>query len=198
MKKVLTTALMAPLMVLLLAASPPEVEVTEEEEAVLAEGKMVIRSGVDGIPWKMLGIIDVDAKPAKVWEEILDFDARLAENKPAKDYEMYRDEQVGGIREMSARWDLKVLGQEITYYNNYHYDAAASFLWFDLDEDKESDLVKVDGSYYVIPSPTNEGGSRLIYLVETDTGRKLPESFRVFLGGHGLKDMLKAIKARAE
>ena len=198
MIKRLMMTLMAPLMFLLLAASPPVIEVSEEEEEILADGKMVTRSGVDGIPWKMLGIIEVDAKPADVWVEILDFDARLAENKHAKAYEMYRDEQVGGIREMSARWDLKVFGQEITYYNNYHYDATASFLWFDLDEDEESDLVKVDGSYYLVPSPINEGGTRFFYLVETDTGRKLPESFRVFLGGHGLKDMLKAIKVRAE
>ncbi len=198
MRTILTTAIVAIWALALLGAAPPVPEVDEAEEARLADGKMVLRSGIDGNPWKMLGIIEIDASPERVWEEILDFDARLAENKPAKAYEMYRDETVGGERVMAARWDLKILGQEITYYNVYHYDEASSYLWFTLDEDEESDIVKADGAYLIVPSPTVDGGSRFFYFIEMDSGRSMPDAFREFLTNHSLKDMLKAIKRRAE
>jgi len=67
-----------------------------------------------------------------------------------------------------------------------------------LDEEQESDLVKVDGYYQTTASPILEGGTRLVYVVDMDSGRKLPDDFRMFLANHSLKDTLKALKKRAE
>jgi len=182
-----------------LGAAPALPEVTEDETKLLEKGKMVARTGIDeAAEFKVMGIIEIAAPADEVWAEIVDFDARLAENKPAKAYEMYRDETEDGTRHMAARWDLKVLGQDITYYNEYHYTAAENYLWFVLDEEQESDLVKVDGYYQTTASPILEGGTRLVYVVDMDSGRKLPDDFRMFLANHSLKDTLKALKKRAE
>jgi hypothetical protein len=198
MRTILTTVTLATLALLLLGAAPPLPEVDEAEEEKLAAGKLVLRSGIDGNPWKMLGIIEINATPERCWKEILDFDARLAENGAAKAYDMYRDETAGDVRTMAARWDLKILGQEITYYNIYVYDESDSHLTFYLDSDEDSDIVKADGDYVIVPSPINEGGTRFFYFIEMDSGRNMPDSFREFLSNHSLKEMLKAIKTRAE
>ena len=179
--------------------SPPEAPtVSEDEEAKLLDGKLIIHMDVDGDEGKVLGIIEIDASMDRVWEEILDLDARAAENKPVEDMEVYHDEASGDWRHIKARWDLRVFGQDITWYNHYRYNASTSYFWFSLDPDHDSDIVKADGYYHVFPSPLVEGGSRFIYLADTDTGRKMPGTLKDFLAKHGLKDMLKAIKKRAE
>lgn len=180
------------------AAAPTPPELNDDEEATLAKGKMIVRTGIDGIPWKTMGVIDIDATKERTWEEILDFDARLFENKPAKAYNIYSDVTQGAERIISASWDLKVLGTDIAYSLHYHYNEADSYLYYVLDEDKDNDLVTCDGSYQVIDSPVVEGGCRFIYIVDTDSGRKIPASLRAALAKGGLKDMLEAIKKRAE
>ena len=180
------------------AAAPTPPALTDDEQASLEAGKMVVRTGIDDIPWKTMGVIDIDATKAKTWKAILDFDARLAENKPAKSFETYSDVVQGPERIISTRWDLKVLGSDIVYSLHYHYNEADSYLYYVLDETKENDLVRCDGSYQVVDSPVIEGGCRFIYIVDTDSGRKIPESLRVTLAKSGLKDMLEAIKKRAE
>jgi hypothetical protein len=189
----LTLALAAPAV-----AAPTPPDLTDAEDAELAAGKMIVRTGIDGVPWKTMGVIDIDATQAATWKAILDFDARLLENKPAKSYDIYSDVNQGAERIISASWDLKVLGSEIAYSLHYHYNEADSYLYYVLDEDKTNDLVRCDGSYQVVDSPVIEGGCRFIYIVDTDSGRKIPESLRVALAKGGLKDMLEAIKKRAE
>jgi len=182
---------------LLLGAAPSAPVVTDGEKDLLRAGMMVIRTEVDDNPYKMMGIVEIDAPPSRIWEEILDFDARLAENKPAKDYEIYKEYTEGSVRHIFARWDLKIFGQEITYYNHYRYDASESHFWFSLDPDLESDIVKADGYYRVFPSEMIDGGSRFVYVAETDSGRRMPDSIRGWLANHAMKDMLKAIMRRA-
>jgi hypothetical protein len=181
-----------------LGAAPALPEVTEAEQAQLEKGKLVVRSGIDDVAFKVMGIIEIDSTADKVWTEILDFDARLAENAPAKAFDMYLDETTDGTRNMAARWDLKVLGQDITYYDTYQYNAAEQLLTFSLDEEQESDLERIEGYYQTVPSPILENGTRLVYVVDMDTGRKLPESFQKFLANHSLKETLRALKRRAE
>lgn len=182
----------------LAAAAPTPPELSDDEVEQLAKGKMVTRTGVDDIPWKTMGVIDIDATRERTWKEILDFDARLAENKPAKAYDIYSDVVKGAERVISAKWDLKVLGTDITYSLHYHYNEADSYLYYVLDEDKDNDLVRCNGSYQVVDSPVIEGGSRFIYIVDTDSGKRIPESLRVALAKGSLADMLEAIKRRAE
>jgi hypothetical protein len=191
----LTLALALPA---LAAAAPAAPELSDDDEATLAGGKMFVRTGIDGIPWKTMGVIDIDANKAKTWEAILDFDARLVEMKAAKAYDIYSDVTQGAEQIISASWDLKVLGTEIAYSLHYHYNETDSYLYYVLDQDKDNDLVTCDGSYQVIDSPVIEGGCRFFYVVDTDSGRKIPESLRVMLAKGGLKDMLEAIKKRAE
>ena len=195
---ILTLALSLPALAEIPTSPPAQPTITADEEAKLLEGKIVIRTDVDGEEGKVLGLIEIDASVERVWEEILDLDARAAENKPVEDMEVYHDGTSGEWRHIKARWDLRVFGQDITWYNHYRYNASASYFWFSLDPDNDSDIVKADGYYHVVPSTLIDGGSRFIYLADTDTGRKMPQSLKDFLAKHGLKDMLKAIKGRAE
>ena len=174
--------------------TPPDL--SEEDETKLLAGKIVIHTDLDSE--MVLGFIEIDAPPSRVWEEILDLEARLAENKPAKAMEVYYDATEGDWRQIKARWDIQVLGMDITWYTHYRYNASTSYFWFSLDPDEDSDIVKADGYYHVIPSDLIEGGSRFIYLADTDSGRRMPEAIREYLAKSGLKDMLKAIKKRAE
>jgi len=179
--------------------SPPTPPVvTDDEKAKLEAGKLVIRDNIDDAPLTVLGIIEINASPERVWEEILDLDARLAENKPAKDMEVYEDRVEGDTRHIKARWDIQVFGQDITWYNHYRYIPTLSYFWFSLDPDEDSDIVKADGYYHILPSDMIEGGSRFLYYADTDSGRKLPNAIRKWMAHHGMKDMLKAIRARAE
>lgn len=187
---------MLTLTALLVGAAPAPPVVSDAETELLRDGKMVIRTDVDDNPHKMMGIVELDAAPSQVWKEILDFDARLAENKPAKDYEVYKEYTEGPVRHIFARWDLKILGQEITYYNHYCYNESESHFWFSLDPELESDIVKADGYYRVVPSDLIDGGSRFVYVAETDSGRQMPDSIRGWLANHAMKDMLKAIMRR--
>jgi hypothetical protein len=177
---------------------PDPPELTEDEEARLADGKLVVHKGLDGTPWKVLGVIEIDAAPTTVWDQILDMDTRVEDNKSAKSYEVYGDTTEGGLRHLYVTMTLQVVGRPIVYYNHYRIDAAGSYMWFTLDEDKESDLKRCDGSYHVIPSPQNEGGSRLIYVLDTEPATSLPETLRVLMATKGLKAMLTSVKARAE
>jgi len=179
--------------------TPPQPpEVSDDELTKLKAGKLVIRDNVDDVPWKVMGIIEIDASPERVWEEILDFDARLAENKPAKAMEVYEDRVEGETHHYKARWDIRVFGQDITWYNHYRYIPSQSYFWFSLDPDEDSDIAKADGYYHVFPSAVIDGGSRFVYLADTDSGRRMPDAIRVWMAHHGMKDMLKAIKKRAE
>ncbi len=195
---ILTLALALPAVADIPTSPPEQPTISADEEAKLLDGKIVIRTDVDGDDGKVLGLIEIDASPERVWEEILDLDARAAENKPVEDMEVYADVTKGDWRHIKARWDLRVFGQDITWYNHYRYNASTSYFWFSLDPENDSDIVKADGYYHVVPSTLIEGGSRFIYLADTDTGRKMPQSLKDFLAKHGLKDMLKAIKGRAE
>ncbi len=179
-------------------AAPTAPELTDDEEALLQAGELVVRMGIDDIPYKTMGVVEIDAPPAKVWEEILDFQARVDEIKSCKGYEIYGDKTAGSVRTISAFWEIKVVGTEIVYNLHYNYEAAGSYLWYTLDTDKESDLVVCDGSYQVIPSPINDGGSRFYYTIHTESARSLPESVKSWLAARSLKDFLGKIRGRSQ
>ena len=122
----------------------------------------------------------------------------MDEIKSCKDYEIYSDTTTGGTRTISAYWQLKVMGTEIVYNLHYNYEAAGSYLWYTLDTEKDSDLVICDGSYQVIPSPINDGGSRFIYTIHTESARSLPESMKSWLAERSLKDFLEKIRNRSQ
>ncbi len=63
---------------------PPALD--DDEEARLAAGKLVVHKGLDDVPWKVLGVIEIDAPPATVWEQILDMGTRVEDNGSAESY----------------------------------------------------------------------------------------------------------------
>lgn len=194
------TALLLAL-VLLGVTAPAAPTLSADEEARLAAGKVVIQP--DLAPGREGGvrtraIAEVAAAPAAVWTALLDFEPRVAENKALEQVTIYEEQWTGSVLRRKARWDLDVIGTEIVFHNDYTYDRSQSYLTWVLDETRENDLVYSWGSYQVVPSPIHSGLSRLIYVSETASARKIPKWLRKELAENSMEKLIGGIRKRAE
>lgn len=186
----------------LVAISAPEApQLTEKEEARLADGKIVVQQDLPPAREKGVrarAIAEVDAAPNKVWDALLDFAARVPENRSLQHVEIYEDGWSGDILHRKARWDLKIFGTEIVFYNVYEMDRAQSYLEFNLDPARDSDLVFSWGSYQVLDSPLHPGKSRLVYVSESDSGRALPKWLKKEVAEGSMDTLIAGIRDRAQ
>lgn len=186
----------------LVAISAPEAPtMTDKEEAALAAGKVVIQQGLEPAREKgvrVRSIAEVDASPTQVWAALLDFQARVPENKSLQKVEIYEDAWAGDVLKRKARWDLKVFGTEIVFHNDYVHDKAQSYLEWNLDEAKENNLVFSWGSYQVLDSPIHAGKSRLVYISESDSGRTIPKWLKKEIAEGGMEKLIAGIRDRAQ
>ncbi len=186
----------------LVALSAPESPtLTEKEEATLVAGKVVVQQDLPPAREKGVrarAVAEVDAAPDKVWEALLDFQARVPENKSLQTVEIYEDGWTGDILRRKARWDLQVFGTEIIFHNDYVLDRSQSYLEWNLDPDKENDLVFSWGSYQVLPSPIHPGKSRLVYVSESDSGRTLPKWLKKEVAEGSMEKLIAGIRDRAQ
>ncbi len=186
----------------LVAISAPDApSLTEKEEERLASGKVVVQQGLEPAREKGVrarAIAEVDASPEQVWQALLDFQARVPENKSLQKVEIYEDGWSGEVLHRKARWDLKVFGTEIIFHNNYVHDRGQSYLEWNLDDSKENDLVFSWGSYQVLPSPIHAGKSRLIYVTESDSGRTLPKWLKKEVAEGSMEKLIAGIRDRAQ
>ncbi len=198
---------MRPLLLLLalpflFAVSAPESpSLSEKEETRLAAGKVVVQPNQPparegGV--RTRAIAEVSAAPAKVWEALLDFQARVPENKSLVKVEIYADAWSGEQLDRKARWDLSVFGTEIVFHNVYVLDRSQSYLEWNLDPERENDLEFSWGSYQVLPSPLHTGMSRLVYISETESGRAIPKWLRKELAENSMEKLISGIRKRAE
>jgi hypothetical protein len=192
-------ALLVALLVGLTAPAAPSL--TEAEEARLAAGKVVVQQNLPperegGI--RTRAIAEVSATPEAVWNALLDFQPRVAENAALKKVTTYEEVWAGDVLRRKARWDLSVVGTEIVFHNDYTYDRAASYLNWVLDETKDNDLVYSWGSYQVLPSPIHPGLSRLVYVSENESARKIPKWLRKELAESSMSKLINGIRKRAE
>ncbi len=164
-------------------------------------GKVVVQQDLPAAREKGVrarAIAEVDAAPEKVWKALLDFQARVPENKSLQKVEIYADAWQGDVLKRKARWDLKVLGTEIIFHNDYVHDRTQSYLEWNLDPEKESDLVFSWGSYQVLDSPIHPGKSRLVYVSESDSGRTLPKWFKKEVAEGSMEKLIAGIRDRAQ
>jgi hypothetical protein len=182
------------------AAAPAPPTVTDKDADTLARGDLVVRKAKKGEDSAVVtGIIDIEADPATVWAALLDFDALLDENASLKSMDCYGNSVIGTTRVISCWYELRIFGTPIRYYNVYKYQPADSYLTYDLDANRESDLDRNHGEYQVFD--ISDGGSprcRFVYVSEIDTGRNIPEAVEKMLTATSLRQFLEAIKVRAE
>ena len=182
--------------------APPPPHTTAEQEEQLGKDHVVVTTDMNGESERGVrgrAIAEVDAAPDKVWQALLDFPARVAENAALRTMTQYQaDAWKGEILTRAARWELKVLGIEVVFNTAYEYDRSQSYLEWHLDKAQHNDIVFSWGSYQVLPSPLHPGRSRLVYTSESDSGRATPLWLRKKIAISGLKGLVEGIRRRSE
>ncbi len=172
---------------------PPPVALTADEQGEIDAGNIVVRMDTSGdTGGAATGITDVAADVDQVWRAVLDLKARIGEVGGLKGVEYYLEQ---GDR-LAARWQLKVLTVPVVFHVDYRLDRPNGWVRYALDTSRENDLVDVQGAYQMYPN--DRGGTRLVFISETDSGRNIPTWIKRWLATDSLREQMGGIKARAE
>lgn len=177
--------------------APSPLPLTADETATLADRDVAIRLEATEGGGLSVGIIDVNATPAKTMDAILDLPPRVNETGALRQVEVSGRQPASGAEpeRLDARFQLKVMTSTIVFHVNYQIDRPGLWAVSTLDPTKENDLVSVYASYQVLETAT---GSRIIYRSQSDSGRSVPQWIKRWLANNALKDQLTGIRARAE
>lgn len=175
---------------LIAAAGPLAVQLTDDEIRALESGAVVVRSPTDeGL---LIGAVDIDAPTERVYDAVLDFDARIENVGAIKSIEVYAP--MTDPKGLGAKFELSILGTAVEYSLRYETDPAHTWVTFALDPEREHDLVSSTGGYHITPSGD---GQRLIYWAQTDAGRAIPGFIRNTLSNRSFKNQLGAMREHA-
>lgn len=170
------------------ASVPPPITTTAKEEAQLAEGSIVIRDHGRG---ETVGIVDLQASPKKVLEELLNLKPRVDEVAPIQDIS-YLEQSEDRI---VAQWKVGMFGINARFCIWYETDWEKGWTRFGVDQTRPHDIDHASGSYQVYAHGT---GSRLVYRNDADPGSKLPNWARELLASRSMRQQISGIKLRAE
>lgn len=178
-----------------LAAEPPAVSISAEEVARLEKGEVVVRMDPGESGAYTIGIVNIKTPPRQAFDAALDFPARVGEVSGLKTAEVYLHEQ-GSPEKLGARWEIVVMGKNVSWHQLYDIDREAGTASYDLDPSKENGIKAANGTYQVIALP--DGTSRLVYRSISEPGMYVPGWIKNWLAHGSLVDVLGGIKARAE
>jgi hypothetical protein len=174
---------------------PPAVEVSEKDEAKLADGDIVIRMEDTEYGAQTVAVLDVDAPPRKVIDSVMDVTARVDEVGSLKSASIYHQVSTAVPEELAVRWEIRVVGKKIVFHTWYEVDRDLGFCTYRLDDEQENDVKSAGGSYQVYGNGT---GSRLVYRSDADAGTSVPLWLKRWLVSGSMKEQLNGIRARAE
>lgn len=142
---------------------------------------------------RAVGVADIPAPQAEVWQAVIDFPARKKGNPALAEVREYKPAS-GDQRWF--RWTIAVLGFTVTYHNTYRLSEAEGRVHYQLDSEMENDLLYNDGKFFLKAiSPTT---TRLIYEVQTDFGEAVPKPAQEWMTGSGIRGFLQDILQRAK
>ncbi|MEE9383649.1 MAG: SRPBCC family protein [Nannocystaceae bacterium] len=148
---------------------------------------------------KVRATVEIEASADRVWEAVLDFDARARETwliDRASVYATHEDESGYQCR---VRWDLSVMGIQVAYHTVYTLDRSTGQLSWTLDDDRANDLHFGRGRYQLVAADSGAAPAwRLIYTFEVRSSHAAPLWLRRRLTVRGVKTMLASIRDRAE
>jgi len=170
---------------------PPPLELTQAEAQRLEARKVVVRTESSESGGWATAVVDVKADTTRVWDALLDFEARVPEIRPLKGVTIYDKSDA----ERGVRWDLTVFGVAVSFHCLYHLHQEKGWVRYALDSSRTNDLVSVEGAYQLY---TSGDSTRLIYRSATDSGRKVPEFIRNWLAVGSLSEQLAGVRDRAE
>lgn len=173
---------------LAVAGVPTPITVTTAEQALLSDGKIVVRDRGLG---ETIGIVDLQSTPKRTLEALLNLPARVDEVRPIQSIDVLEHSHTRIV----ARWRVGLLGIHARFHVWYETDWDQGWTQFGLDESQPNDIKHASGSYHVYP---HGDGTRLVYRSDADTASKTPTWLREFLTGRSMRQQIAGIKARAE
>ncbi len=173
-------------------AATPTVDLSADDLARLADREVVIRQDPTDAGMYTIGVVDVNAAPSRVFDAILDLEARVGEVGGLRGVARYLNEP----NLIGARWELSVVGKAISFTTLYEIDRAGLTANYYMDKSQTNDIEDVKGTYAVLPS--GSGGARLFYRSITDSGVYVPGWIKNMLANSSLVEVLEGMRARAE
>lgn len=178
---------------LCMAAAPPSPTLTEDEQAQLDKGKIVVRHEETDSGGRVTAITRVAAAPRVVLDEVMDVEAREPESSVLTSVEVYRREQSPDVT--GATFTLTILGGKTVFSILYDCHRDQGYCTYVLDPSKKNDIVSSDGYYLVLPDGS---GTRLVYASRADTGKSMPGWMKRWIAGSSLESQVDGIRKRAE
>ena len=168
---------------------PPPLVVSQDEQARLAAGEIVVR--YRGAGEEMIAVMDMAAAPAVVMGAVMDLEPRQRELSGIRSMQIY-EQSVGHL---GARWEVGIAMFTAVFHIRYDYDAAAGWCVYALDGRKDNTIKSSTGSYQVYGAGD---GSRMVYRSVSVGSESTPEWLSKKLALGSARDMLSGIRARAE
>ncbi|MGB0638448.1 MAG: hypothetical protein ACPGTU_03885 [Myxococcota bacterium] len=170
-----------------LAAAPAPLQLTPDEEKLVASGELVVRDGGSG---KITAIVDLPVSNQIVMEEILNLQARVKEVSSIQDLHMYKRE----ADTLGAKWTVGMMGIESQFHVLYTFDYASGWITFRMDESRANELKAAAGSYQTYRS---NGKTRLIYRCDASPQSAVPDWMREMLTGRAMRQQIDGIDRRS-
>ena len=171
-----------------IAAAPPPITTTPNEEAQLRQGEIVVRDHGAG---ETIGIADLKSTPKRTLQELLNLQPRVDEVRPIQSIQYIEQTP----EKIIAEWKVGMLGINASFHIWYETDWEQGYTRFGVDTTRENDIDHASGSYHVYE---HNGGTRLVYRNDADPKSKLPNWARELLTSRSMRQQIAGIKARAE
>lgn len=174
------------------AAKPEWPTLTPAEQTVFDRGELVLRADTSTPVTDSTGIVRVAAPASLLWQEALDFDAKLPENPTLKTLEEYARNSPD---DWFVRFELSVFGIHVVIHDHWMcYPTEAYCVWVQ-DPTRESDVSGEKGFLIVKPEAA---GSAIIFHSEFVSDVWSPGWVRKWLANDSMVNIVEKLKARTE
>lgn len=175
-----------------LAASPDWPTLTVEEQGVYDAGALVLRADSRTSLTDSTGIVRVAAPAALLWQEALDFRAKLPENPTLRTLDEYAR---NSPNDWFVRFELSVFGIHVVIHDHWTCFPAELYCTWVQDETRESDVSREKGFLIV----RSEGsGSAIVFHSEFVSDVWSPGWLRRWLANDSMVNIVEKLKARTE
>lgn len=173
---------------------PPALKLTAEEQALLDQGKSVMRQTEGEAGGRGLAIFRVEASPDVTWAIINDFASYPKWIDEVKKCDVYKRD--GG--KIDVNFQISSFPVSIEYYIHHEYDLAGRWGTWTLDYNRQSDLDDSVGFWRVNAVPGNPNQSVVEYSVDIKIKGWVPAFVRELLVDKGLKQATRWVKVQSE
>ncbi len=137
----------------------------------------------------------VAASADDVRDAVFDLQARAAEGWMVDAVSVYEDETDRDKIHRRARWELSILGIEITYHCRYDWSRESGTIRWSLDPTRTNDLDLAEGVYELVPRGR---GTMLTYTVEVGSKHEAAKPIKRSITARNVRKLLESVRTRAE